>query len=314
MQPRVRSRSSSRTTPKWQSWSPPELKTAYENLVGLSKEEWAEGTAAVSGHPLLATLRLKFKPEECKPHEDLIASGTQQRVLEVLKVLGCDLRMKQVWEKLGNENEVVVFSFLESPMCLTIARICIRALAEPANKEIVTKQGWKKRHAAIAATARRLAKLLGPHPCVDRELLDPIWLFQEDALDEMAMDAMPELYEYLDTLPVGADRDRLGQLGRASMKSCISHCAPRTHQLLNRLAELSKVLANNPPFLSPKAKEARMVFNLSGALLSFFGLRFNRSFDEIVAVIIEVVTGLDTTSASVKMRRHRHKKHTAKLK
>jgi len=65
----------------------------------------------------------------------------------------------------------------------------------------------------------------------------------------------------------------------------------------------------NPPFATRGSDSERRVARLTDSLHHLFHIAFRRPLDEVVATIVEVVTGNYVSPVSLKMRRMRLRKH-----
>jgi hypothetical protein len=308
-------------------WTPQDLRAAYASISATQSEKWvAISKDAYISHRMDDGLR---------PDEYLLGIGKQSECIQILKRLGSDLRMKSVWARVskleaaarsGRSFTLLTGSWSTESLSCGIARICVRCVGDIGVEKSTTRKTWRQRHQDIAVTARRLATLLRPDCGIDGGLRNFGCLFTSanlralssqlyfelgphvDAELEMSESIEEESRHEADTSDAAWDKELENWMHW--VRDALKRAAPPVEELLGELARLAGIVAKNPPFLGHTSRDDRLAFNMCGSLYWYFSRTLGRPLDDVVACIVEVVTGRTITADSVKMMRHRYLKHS----
>jgi hypothetical protein len=274
--------------------------------------------------------RIPSRFDATDPIQYFVGIGTIADTLALIEKLASDPRMVDVWpeiQKLENEARSGrikhVFHLNDEIVSCAIAERC--ALAVSNDAEIVTRAAWSERHKNISHLAKELSALLAREPVVDEGFHNVSLLFNDEDLHDIAteyhfntrptdFDRVEKTFSGMEESPeeIAADDAKWDEEVKSVaywMKYAMERSAVSTSELLMRMSEMAEIVARNPPFLPPVDTTQRQVFNISGSLFRYFQHHFARPLDEVVATIASVVTELEVTADSVKMRRQRWREH-----
>jgi hypothetical protein len=308
----------------WPFWAPASLVQVYEKLSRESDAEWKRQEFPEIG--LLELAQSRDYPSV------FVGIGNKKDSLAKVRCLCMDRRMQSAWKRIQKAIEEpgigAVFLGGSLDLDLVAAHVAQRvvSLMDAELMEGPSRAMWIRVHKDIAERARLLADLLDGESTFFTDLnrlckdsfADDEWSDMCEELGyETAAENLPKPSGSLDDLIKGADKP-LDPAAEAKFESDAKEWSGwydwKLHKTLE-LASVSGVLrkldlhasaaASSPPFASKGSDDDKRVARLSIALFTLFANVFGQPLDEVVATIVEVVTGQEVSAGSVKMRRKR---------